>query len=193
MVTYSLPRSHLRGLEPRHARGVLLGDHASHTEHRPPAVDDLILGGLAVPWDAEGPLEGGGLVGHARLDDGHAAHIEFDRAEVAEDRRLLVEHQEPVSQLHALRVVGEQLEGQEPELLDLAVAKISSYCWKISGTTAMISQGKDKALITGQGRWGLYVRRPSEMVEYCRQAPLDEKLDTTDLKPEAKREQKKLK
>ena len=42
-----------------------------------------------------------------------------------------------------------QLEGQEPELLDLAVAKISSYCWKISGTTAMISQGKDKALITG--------------------------------------------
>ena len=86
-----------------------------------------------------------------------------------------------------------QLEGQEPELLDLAVAKISSYCWKISGTTAMISQGKDKALITGQGRWGLYVRRPSEMVEYYRQAPLDEKLDTTDLKPEAKREQKKLK
>ena len=43
------------------------------------------------------------------------------------------------------------------------------------------------------GRWGLYVRRPSEMVEYYRQAPLDGKLDTTDLKPEAKREQKKLK
>ena len=31
------------------------------------------------------------------------------------------------------------------------------------------------------------------MAEYYRQAPLDEKLDTTDLKPEAKREQKKLK
>ena len=74
-----------------------------------------------------------------------------------------------------------QLEGQEPELLDLAVAKISSYCWKISGTTAMISQGKDKALITGQGRWGLYVNRPSAMIEYYRQAPLLEKLDTTDL------------
>ncbi len=57
----------------------------------------------------------------------------------------------------------------------------------------MLGQKKDKAMITGQGRWGLYVRRPSEMVGYYRQAPLDEKLDTTDLQPEAKREQKKLK
>ena len=86
-----------------------------------------------------------------------------------------------------------QLEGNYPELLDLDVSKISSYCWKISGTTAMLGQKKDKAMTTDQGRWGLYVRRPSEMVEYYRQTPLDEKLDTTDLKPEAKREQKKLK
>ena len=83
-----------------------------------------------------------------------------------------------------------QLEGQEPELLDLAVAKISSYCWKISGTTAMISQGKDKALITGQGRWGLYVNRPSAMIEYYRQAPLEEKLSTTDLKKKTKKKKK---
>ena len=57
----------------------------------------------------------------------------------------------------------------------------------------MLAQKKDKAMITGQGRWGLYVKRPSAMIEYYRQAPLDEKLDTTDLQPEAKREQKKLK
>ena len=59
-----------------------------------------------------------------------------------------------------------QVEGQYPALLDLVVSKISSYCWKISGTTAMISQKKDKAMITGQGRWGLYVMRPSQMIEY---------------------------
>ena len=35
---------------------------------------------------------------------------------------------------------------------------------------------------TGQGRWGLYVMRPSQMIEYYRQAPLDEKLDTSDLR-----------
>ena len=34
---------------------------------------------------------------------------------------------------------------------------------------------------TGQGRWGLYVKRPSAMIEYYRQATLDEKLNTTDL------------
>ena len=70
------------------------------------------------------------------------------------------------------------MEGQYPVLLDLVVGKISSYCWKISGTTAMISQKKDKAMITGQGRWGLYVMRPSQMIEYYRQAPLEEKHDT---------------
>ena len=74
-----------------------------------------------------------------------------------------------------------QVEGQHEELLDLEVGKISSYCWKISGTTAMLSQKKDKAMITGQGRWGLYVKRPSAMIEYYRQATLDEKLNTTDL------------
>mgnify|MGYP007023068734 CR=1 FL=1 len=31
-------------------------------------------------------------------------------------------------------------------------------------------------MITGQGRWGLYVKRPSAMIEYYRQAPLEEKL-----------------
>ena len=36
-------------------------------------------------------------------------------------------------------------------------------------------------MITGQGRWGLYVKRPSAMIEYYRQATLDEKLNTTDL------------
>ena len=36
-------------------------------------------------------------------------------------------------------------------------------------------------MITGQGRWGLYVKRPSAMIEYYRQASLDEKLATTDL------------
>ena len=47
----------------------------------------------------------------------------------------------------------------------------------------MISQKKDKAMITGQGRWGIYVMRPSpQMIEYYRQAPLDEKLDTSDLR-----------
>ena len=45
----------------------------------------------------------------------------------------------------------------------------------------MFSQGKDKALITGQGRWGLYVNRPSAMIEYYRQAALEEKLNTTAL------------
>ena len=45
----------------------------------------------------------------------------------------------------------------------------------------MLAQKKDKAMITGQGRWGLYVKRPSAMVEYYRQASLAEKLDTTDL------------
>ena len=45
----------------------------------------------------------------------------------------------------------------------------------------MLQQGKDKAMVTGQGRWGLYVKRPSAMIEYYRQASLDEKLNTTDL------------
>ena len=54
----------------------------------------------------------------------------------------------------------------------------------------MISQGKDKALITGQGRWGLYVNRPSAMIEYYRQAPLEEKLSTTDLKKKEKKKKK---
>ena len=36
-------------------------------------------------------------------------------------------------------------------------------------------------MITGQGRWGLYVKRPSAMIEYYRQASLEEKLATTDL------------
>ena len=85
-----------------------------------------------------------------------------------------------------------QVEGQHEELLDLEIGKISSYCWKISGTTAMLSQRKDKAMITGQGRWGLYVMRPSQMIEYYRQAPLDEKLDTSDLKaPKTNRKPKK--
>ena len=75
-----------------------------------------------------------------------------------------------------------QLQCEHPALLDLNITKISSYCWKISGTTAMHSQKKDKAMITGQGRWGLYVNRPSAMIEYYRQAPLEEKLATTDLK-----------
>ena len=76
-----------------------------------------------------------------------------------------------------------QLEGNHPDLLDIDVSKISNYCWKISGTTAMLAQKKDKAMVTGQGRWGLYVKRPSAMIEYYRQASLDEKLNTTDLQP----------
>ena len=35
--------------------------------------------------------------------------------------------------------------------------------------------------ISVAGRWGLYVKRPSAMIEYYRQASLDEKLNTTDL------------
>ena len=42
----------------------------------------------------------------------------------------------------------------------------------------MLAQKKDKAMITGQGRWGLYVKRPSAMIEYDRQAALEEKLAT---------------
>ena len=76
-----------------------------------------------------------------------------------------------------------QLEGNHPDLIGIDVSKISNYCWKISGTTAMIGQKKDKAMVTGQGRWGLYVKRPSAMIEYYRQATLEEKLDTTDLLP----------
>ena len=45
----------------------------------------------------------------------------------------------------------------------------------------MLGQKKDKAMVTGQGRWGLYVKRPSAMIEYYRQATLQEKLNTTDL------------
>ena len=44
-------------------------------------------------------------------------------------------------------------------------------CWLVA----------NEAMITGQGRWGLYVKRPSAMIEYYRQATLDEKLNTTDL------------
>ena len=47
-------------------------------------------------------------------------------------------------------------------------------------------------MVTGQGRWGLYVKRPSAMVEYYRQAALDEKLDTTDLAPLAATVTRKL-
>ena len=47
-----------------------------------------------------------------------------------------------------------QLAG-DPELVDVKVGEVSRYCWKISGTTAMLAQKKDKAMITGQGRWGL--------------------------------------
>ena len=47
--------------------------------------------------------------------------------------------------------------------------------------SAVLAQKKDKAMITGQGRWGLYVKRPSAMIEYYRQASLEEKLNTTDL------------
>ena len=88
------------------------------------------------------------------------------------------------SMLYRMRAIllRMQLQCEHPALLDLNITKISSYCWKISGTTAMHSQKKDKAMITGQGRWGLYVNRPSAMIEYYRQAPLDEKLATTDLK-----------
>jgi len=57
----------------------------------------------------------------------------------------------------------------------------------------MISQGKDKALITGQNRLGLYVNRPSAMIEYYRQAPLEEKLSTTDLKKKKKKKKKEKK
>ena len=74
-----------------------------------------------------------------------------------------------------MQVAGDQ------DLVDVKVGEISRYCWKISGTTAMLAQKKDKAMITGQGRWGLYVKRPSAMIEYYRQATLDEKLNTTDL------------
>ena len=28
----------------------------------------------------------------------------------------------------------------------------------------MLAQKKDKAMITGQGRWGLYIKRPSQEV-----------------------------
>ena len=50
----------------------------------------------------------------------------------------------------------------------------------------MLQQGKDKAMVTGQGRWGLYVKRPSAMIEYYRQASLQEKLATTGLKKETR-------
>ena len=49
-------------------------------------------------------------------------------------------------------------------------------------------------MITGQGRWGLYVKRPSAMIEYYRQASLEEKLATTELQvPKAKAPRKKKK
>ena len=44
-----------------------------------------------------------------------------------------------------------QLAG-DPELVDVKVGEVSRYCWKISGTTAMLAQKKDKAMITGQAR-----------------------------------------
>ena len=78
-----------------------------------------------------------------------------------------------------------QLAG-DPELIDLQVGKVSRYCWKISGVTTMLRQKKDKAMVTGQGRWGLYVMRPSAMIEYYRQASLQEKLATTDLAKESR-------
>ena len=74
-----------------------------------------------------------------------------------------------------------RMQPSDPDLRDLLIGKISRYCWKISGTTAMLAQKKEKAMITGQGRWGLYVKRPSAMIEYYRQASLEEKLATTDL------------
>ena len=54
----------------------------------------------------------------------------------------------------------------------------------------MLGPKKDKAMTTGQGRWGLYVKRPSAMIEYYRQAPLEEKLSTTDLKKKLKKKKK---
>ena len=51
----------------------------------------------------------------------------------------------------------------------------------VAGVSAVLGQKKDKAMVKGQGRWGLYVKRPSAMIEYYRQASLEEKLNTTDL------------
>ena len=85
------------------------------------------------------------------------------------------------SMLMRMRGILLRMQPHDTDLLDLKVGRISRYCWKISGTTAMLAQKKDKAMITGQGRWGLYVKRPSAMIEYYRQAALEEKLNTTAL------------
>ena len=62
---------------------------------------------------------------------------------------------------------------------------------RIMGGSVRITGGSrthnwDKAMVTGQGRWGLYVKRPSAMIEYYRQASLQEKLATTDLAKETR-------
>ena len=85
------------------------------------------------------------------------------------------------SMLARTRGILLRMQPHDPDLVDLQIGRISRYCWKISGTTAMLAQKKEKAMITGQGRWGLYVKRPSAMIEYYRQASLAEKLATTDL------------
>ena len=43
------------------------------------------------------------------------------------------------------------------------------------------SAGIKEAMIKGQGRWGLYAQRPTEMIHYYRQALLAEILLTTNI------------
>ena len=66
-------------------------------------------------------------------------------------------------------------------LVGVKVTKVGNYCWKISGVSAMHSAGIKEAMIKGQGRWGLYAQRPTEMIHYYRQALLAEILLTTNL------------
>ena len=80
-----------------------------------------------------------------------------------------------------------QLEAKEdgspafPALAGVEVSRVTNYCWKISGVSAMHSGGVKEAMIKGQGRWGLYAKRPSEMIHYYRRALLEEILRTTNL------------
>ena len=52
---------------------------------------------------------------------------------------------------------------------------------RVKNQLAMHSAGIKEAMIKGQGRWGLYAQRPTEMIHYYRQALLAEILLTTNI------------
>ena len=87
-------------------------------------------------------------------------------------------------QVPVVAVIGPLSLAGPSELQELWVQKVSGYCWKISGDTAMMSAVHvrllEEAMVKGQGRWGLYAKKPDKMTHYYRHSPLGEKLDTTD-------------